>query len=233
MKGLFGMTMGFTRKLCLLTFSLAAAATLPVSADFLYNNSTTDLKYRFNPGIAEVGDEITLAAPGFLTNFSFEYYGVGGGPDGAAFAGNIQARVTFYNMDGPLLNGYVTPGTPFWTSDLFSVSAPTTRETFVFNSELPANFLLPQNFTWSVQFTGQGTGDEVGLDIYGPPTVGSSMPDYWDKSTGSWVVKRDPGVVTPINFASRFEGTIPEPSTATLLVAGSLSALLIARRRRG
>ncbi len=224
--------MAFTRKCFLLLSSLLACGVLPVSADLLYDNSSNDLKIRFNPGTVEVGDEITLAAPGFLTNFSFEYYGLHDGSATTPFAGAFEANVRFYNMDGPTFNGFPSPGTVFWQS-IFGVPGPTERNTFVFNTDLPANMLLPQNFTWSVQFShlGTATGDEIGLDLYNPVTVGSSAWDYWRKTDGTWVLAQtDP--VQPINFASRFEGTVPEPSITSLLILGGLAAFVSRQRRR-
>src|ERR1051325_6183593 len=164
---------------------------------YIYNNSVNDLKFRFNPGALQVGDEIIVAGgPGqFLTRFTFEFYGTNNVALGGAFTGPVQAQVRFYQNNGPLFNGYPTPGTMFYNSGLFAV--PTTdafgRATFDFQAgtDFPNGglFLPDADFTWSVQFSGMLLTDEVGVDIYDPVVVGANYPDYWENSGGSWSLK--------------------------------------------
>ena len=106
-------------------------------------------------------------------------------------------------MDGPLFNGYSTPGTSFYDSGLFSVGSPTPRSTFVFTagSDFAAGglYVPSSDITWSVQFTGLGTGDDLGVDIYSPPTVGSDFPDWWENTGSGWTLNTNN---LPMNFAA-------------------------------
>src|SRR5436190_7829196 len=98
---------------------LAGAALLlaiSASADPIYRNSTNDLVIRFDPGTYQVGDEILFTnspMPTYITNFSFEYWGTNT-LSPSEFAGSVQAEVRFYLNNGPLFNGYATPGTMFY-----------------------------------------------------------------------------------------------------------------------
>src|SRR5436309_13214284 len=108
--------------------------TLSLSAATIYDNSVNDPKIRFQPGTLEVGDEILLAGTErYLTRFDFEYWGTNtASPGNLSFAGSVQARVRFYKNDGPLFNGYPTPGTMFYDSGVFGGFGPTPRSTLVF-----------------------------------------------------------------------------------------------------
>ena len=226
------MTREFRRNVCLFACAIAGATVLPSRADSFFDNSTADLRARFDPGTSEVGDQIILGSSGFLTNFSFEYWGTAAG---SSFAGgaNVQARVRFYRMDGVPFNGYTTPYSMFFDSDWFGVPGPTDRHTFVFGADDfgPLGLFIPvTELTWTVQFRGAAQGDALGVDLYSPPTVGKDYPDYWRKVEGQWVLEEN--AAGPVDFASRFEGNpVPEPSTLTFFAAGALGAMLIARRR--
>jgi hypothetical protein len=228
---------------------LCFGLTLPLLAQTtIYNNSTNDLLIQFNPGTTEVGNEIVLAGTDrFLTGFSFEYWGSSTKP--SAFAGHIMAEVRFYLNNGPLFNNtsYASPNAiPFYDST-FAVPAPIGRGTFVFGAAdflsfnpssggalyLPANLPTAPNLdmTWTVQFSGMGAGDSVGLDLYGPPTVGGNYGDYWLNS-GGWQLMTNS--VAPPNGAFAADmiavATVPEPSTLALSVLGGLGLLVVARR---
>lgn len=200
----------------------------------LFDNSQADLNYRFSPGGFEVGDQIRLCSPGFLREFAFEFYGTNSlSPDNTAFAGTVEARVRFYWNDGPAFNGVTAPGTLFFDSDWVALERPTPRNTLVFEAgrDFPDTglFLSQPELTWSVQFRGAGPTDTVGIDIYSPPTVGQSWPDYWRFLPDSgWRLENN---VVPMDFAARLRGTIPEPSTLAILSLGA-SGLLLATRRR-
>jgi hypothetical protein len=211
--------------------ALIALLAMNASGATIFNNSTTDLLTRLDAANREIGDQIILAgSERFLTRFAFEYYGLNSA-NPLAFAGaNVEARVRFYENNGPAFNGYATPNNSFYDSGWFSVGAPTARNTFVFTAgpDFPsAGLFIPVNeMTWSVQFQGLGATDQLGVDIYGPATVGLTSPDYWANTGGTWSLLANG---SPMNFAARFEA-VPEPSSAALLVLGGLG-LLAARSR--
>jgi hypothetical protein len=205
-----------------------------LNAEVIYGNTSNDLSTRFEPGVFEVGDQIVLTSMGWLMNFSFEYWGTTTNPSGN-FTGNVEARVRFYRMDGEPIQGYASPGTSFYDSGWFSV-APTERATmqFLAGQDFSPNghFIPVTDMTWSVQFRNMGTGDSVGLDIFSPPEIGGNYPDYWQRDE-VWALREsnlEPQV--PMNFAARFEATIPEPSTMSLMLFGGLAAYLL-RKRQG
>src|ERR1035438_2771528 len=105
----------------------------PLRATIIFNNSVHDETNRFDPGTTEVGDEIILQGPErYLTNFSFEFWGtnsISSSSNSTSFNGSVSARVRFYQNNGPLFNGYRTPGTNFYDSDWFPIPHPTPRST--------------------------------------------------------------------------------------------------------
>lgn len=218
---------------------LCFGLTSPLTAATIFDNSHNDLSTRFNPGGLEVGDEILLAGTErYLTTFSFEYWGTA---SGASFAGDVQARVRFYQNNGALVSGYAAPGTaPFFDSGWLSFRqlgiGPTARNTLVFNAgvDFPiAGLLMPvtSNMTWSIQFQGMGLGDAVGVDLYAPPTVGGDYADYWQNNgAGSWSLLTN---TVPVDFAAVMQANlVPEPSTLVLSILGGLGLLIVARRVR-
>jgi hypothetical protein len=201
----------------------------PLFGTTLFDNTVNDLNLRFNPGTLQVGDEINLASTGNLTYFSFEYWGTA---SGLSFAGPVQAEVKFYLNTGAPFNGYPTPAAiPFYDSGLFSVPSPTPRSTFVFTagsdfapSGLP---ITSSDITWTVQFSGMGAGDAVGVDLYSPPVVGSevgSFGDYWQYN-GGWTLLTNS--VGPMDFGAYM--ATPEPSSMTLSLLGGVSMLIAMR----
>jgi hypothetical protein len=199
----------------------------------IYDNSGNDLVTRLNPGLKEIGDEIIFAGTErYVTQFDFEYYGLNSA-NSLLFSGNVEARVRFYLNDGPTFNTYATPGTVLFDSGWFGGFGPTPRNTLVFASVLgdfPVNglFIPANSITWSVQFQGLGPTDELGVDIYNPILVGSSFNDYWENNGGTWTALN--GNV-PMNFAARFQATVPEPSSFSLLLLAG-GAVLAKRRAR-
>jgi hypothetical protein len=221
--------------------ALCFGLTLPLLAQTtIYNNSTNDLTLAFNPGTSEIGNEIILGGTErYLTDFSFEYWGLSSNP--SSFAGHITAEVRFYLNNGLPFNGYATPSsTPFYDST-FAVPAPTARGTFVFSAAdfLAFNpssggglFLPASDFTWTVQFQGMGLGDSVGTDLYGPPTVGANFGDFWQKIGTSWFLMNNSQSPPYASFAADMMAVavIPEPSTLALSVLGGLGLLILGRR---
>ena len=203
----------------------ASVSVSAIAQNIVFNNAVNDLVTRFNPGLLEVGDEVLLngGSGQLLSKFTFEFYGLASGP---SFSGAVQAQVRFYTMGPGSYNGYPSPGAVFYDSGLFSVPSPTSRSTFVFTvADFGALVLPSDDITWSVQFSGMGSGDEVGVDLYDPSVVGSNFPDYWENN-GGWVLKTNNAV--HMNFGATFE--TPEPSTVALLVLGGLGFMFVGRR---
>jgi len=223
----------------LMVGALCAAFSLSARADILLQNNTVDLHTRFNPGIFEVGNQIYLSNGGYITNFSFEYYGIGGGLGGAFSGAYVQGDVKWYlNDSSTLYNGYKTPGTQIYDSHWFDLS-PTTRGTIIFST--PGDFptgatngwwVGTRELTWTVQFRGLGSGDQVGVDLYQNQVLGAMYTDYWLNNSGTWQLLVNTNGV-PATFGQEWMGTpVPEPSTLAISLAGGLSLLLIVRRFR-
>jgi uncharacterized protein (TIGR02597 family) len=185
----------------------------------VYDNSMEDLFIRFPAGNSEIGDEVMLAdTVDRVCKFSFEYWGDGPGPGTHdPFEGSVFVTLRFYKNDGPPINGLEfdarAPGTLLFKSKPFPISA-TERSVLVYTDagdfQNPdwADVLLTQpltnSLTWSVQFSGMGPGDSAGLDLYSPPVIGSSYPDYWKFDGAQWALLTY-YAAPPINFGSRLE----------------------------
>jgi hypothetical protein len=221
---------------CLSVGALWLGVVVPLSAETIFDNSVNDLTLRFNPGTLEVGDEITLGGTERnLTYFSFEYWGTA---SGASFAGSVQAQVRFYYnpTGGMTFNGYPVPGDMFYDSGLFSVPSPTDRRTFVFTAGsdgIPLGGLPITNddITWTVQFSGMGAGDSVGVDLYSPPVVGAEKGDFGDywQYDGGWSLLTNS--IGPMDFGATMQAT-PEPSSFALSLLGGVGLLIAMRRFR-
>jgi hypothetical protein len=173
----------------------------------------------------EVGDQILLAgAERYLTKFELGYWGKN--LASADFAGTVKGRLRFYRNDGSNFNGYATPGTLLYDSGDFSV-ATTPRATLVFedfqlDAAVPLTNALPDNFTWSFQFSGMAPGDRAGLDIFTPPVVGNSYEDYWERanSTSAWILKTNLNVPS-MDFAARARASRAGYIRAVTLASGT------------
>jgi len=204
-----------------------------LAATVIYNNSTNDLVTRFSTGGSQIGDQIVLSNPEarWLSRFSFEFYGTNTANPFAFAGANVQAQVRFYLNDGPLFNGYATPGTMFYDSGLFAVGGPTSRSTFIFaaGSDWSSGglFVNANEMTWTVQFSGLGGTDELGVDLYSPPVIGGNYPDYWEFTGGSWKLMTN---TLPMSFGAYAEA-VPEPSGFVLSLLG-VSLLGFIRWRR-
>lgn len=196
-------------------------ATLTVHYPLLYDNSTQRADpERFATSGTEFGEEIILAGNGTtytVTNFLYEYYGYG--PDLAA--GLVAARLRFYANDGPL----GVPSTLLFDSGPSDPLPATGDAGYVINyAEL--NVIVPRNFTWTVEFLGVTTPNnlgllQAGLDLYSTPTVGQSYDDYWERdSLGAWHLRLGTNVLlgmsVPINFGCQVAGTYAGPPSFTL-----------------
>lgn len=216
------------RKLGLFTVTvplLCGASSL--RADVVYNNSVNDLGLRFGAqnGV-QIGDQITLAGTSRrLTSFSVEYFGEN-------FHGNEYATIRLFENNGPLFNGIANePGSLLFTTEPIFITE-TTRATVGWNWAVADNVNVPDNFTWTVEFTGiDGAGENAGLDLYAPVSVGASFGDYWQKNGANWVLLQNTNGAT-VNFGSLVQATVPEPSSMALLALGGIVGAFVWNRRR-
>lgn len=201
----------------------------------IYDNSVNDQLLRFEPGGWEVGDEINLGGTDRLLDwFDFEYYYVG--KAAGVGVGSPSIQVKLYANDGPLFNGYDTPGTVLYDSGVLTglLTSFTERSTLIFTqADFSSPILLPETFTWAVEFSDLGANDNVGLDIYDPPVVGSSSQDYWFNGANGWELRQatvDPEN-NPVNFAARFYAVPDGGATFAMLGLGFVAVAAIRRRQ--
>ena len=211
---------------------LAAGASIAQAA-VVYHNYTTP-SGALNPLGLQIGDQVVMGGPvtggaganmAALTRFQCEVYA-------SRYTGSptIQAQVRFYANDGTPQGTSPRPGSVLWNSGVFpiqltaSIGGPTYYNlNFLSSDPLSGlqNVIVPQIFTWSIQFSGLGGGD-AGVVLYSPPTVGGSSgipgsSDFWVNSgspLNEWSL-RGPSAGDPniYDFGALFEGTaVPEPA---------------------
>ncbi|GIX49840.1 MAG: hypothetical protein KatS3mg132_034 [Limisphaera sp.] len=190
----------------LLTAAIVGGFGMMATAQTLvYDNSSNDQLIRFNPGAAEVGDEIILA-PGperMISLFRFQYWGEN-------FSGDEQIRVRFYANDAFYASHgtFIAPGTILYDSGPFSI-VESARQTILLDyaTMLAGNggnpVIVPDSFTWTVQFLNvdANAGERAGLDVYSPPHRREQLPQLLGKrSPESRMVAQDQSVGHPHGF---------------------------------
>jgi hypothetical protein len=213
----------------------------------VYQNTTTKTGQQYAPATGtQFGNEDVITAPNPLepsgnvqwgiTGLSFEYNSgaaVSGSPVGSGVL-NIYAN-TGANAAGP---NSASPGaTALYTSPSFNLTGSGTSGALVTFSGL--NVIVPTTFTWTVTFTTSG-GSTLGLDTYGPPTVGNAFNDIWQKTGTGWELLAPNGSVqangTPATFAvfgSSFSAyPVPEPGTIAMGFMGLLATGGLMLRRK-
>jgi hypothetical protein len=175
----------------------------------------------------QFGDEITLASGSSttLSTFSLQCYGQG-------LSGDETVQVHFYDNSGPEIQGALSPAEPaFYSTAVLPITNG--KQVVTFDN---LNVVVPDHFTWAVQFSGV-TGSEVaGVAVHGPATIGSSQvggaDDFWENlgGGGGWTLYAFTGS-TPSSFGAQITA-VPEPKAYALATALGLLGLVICRRYR-
>jgi hypothetical protein len=192
-----------------------------VRADIIYDNTTTSLG-QYTSETGEFGDQINFAGTARdLTDFQFQYY-LGSATGGAT------ADLKIYDMTGTPItqngNSYAAPGNLLYDS----TAIPIQVGAGVFDVS-QVSLTLPDTVTWTVSFNA-GT-NIVGLLLANPPSVGSSLDDFWVNNNGTWELHSYNG--SPVaNFAAQVSA-VPEPSVVEFGMMAGLAGLgWLSMRRR-
>lgn len=221
-------TTRFSLKLLVLAAAVSAASMTSRADTLVYNNTSNYLGTSYYVPNTEFGDQITLSTnttDRYLTKFMFEYTSAHGND------GNETAWLRFYanngvgDIPGSLLFDSRTAG---YATDIALIRGNGMQVYVDLND---TRILVPNSFTWTVQFFNVAASESVGLTMYNPPTEGSSFDDYWEKSGTGWVTKR-----LPPNFYSfgayAYAVAVPEPGTLQLGLLAGISALGFLFQRR-
>jgi hypothetical protein len=193
---------------------------LSVSAATVYQHSGSG-NFSYTGG--QYGDEVVLAGTDrVLTGFSFEY--------SANFERAGGLTFSIYNQNGPLIDGYASPGTLLYSTTLdVLIGGRVVNLGFGYD---PAN-LIPDHFTYTVDFGKLAVGELAGLIVPGgSPAIGLSGNDFWEKigpGANDWALKNF-GAGQVANFTATVTA-VPEPTTVAMMVGGAGLMLLALRRK--
>jgi hypothetical protein len=165
-------------------------------------------------GTTEFGDEIKLAGTDrSLTDFKVEIFAA------LTAVGGETATLRLYANTGPDF----APGAPTPAATALYTSGPISLVNGVQTLSAPgiAGTVVPGDLTWTIEVTGLGVGETAGLNLYNPPTVGSSFSDFWVKSGGAWSLNTLDSGATPANFGAQVTA-VPEASSVAYAMVGGL-----------
>ena len=183
---------------------VSTVLTPSLRAELVYDNSTNNRSI-YVALTEEFGDEVDLAGSArVLSAMTFSVVGETNMP------ANTSARFRIYKNNGPIL-------------PIEGIDIPSPGELLFESGDIPIEIgvhsiritdiavPVPESFTWTVRFRGAGTepGTRAGLEVYHPPTVGSSFRDYWVRAEDGFQLQLLDGGASA-SFASRFEA-IPDP----------------------
>lgn len=205
---------------------------LEVSADtVIYDTSKTYNTNLFSMANGlEIGNQITLSPNTWsMTSFNVEYYSTG-----LLNPQNVGVDLRFYFNNGAPFNGYATPGTLFYDSgwNYGNLVADPTGDTITYSKadlyqnallNLPAGFLLPGTFTFTVTFTNLDAANTIDLPLANSPSgqPASSSGDYWLNTNGKWSLLTNSVAANVVGLIT----AVPEPAAGYLAALGSILLL--------
>jgi hypothetical protein len=195
------------RKMQMARLILACAYGARADTTLLYDNTTTDTGdttlYSVGPYTA-LGDQLNLVSQGLATQAQVQMYNNGN-------AGTFDAELDFFQVGGPVgseLGSFDLTGIVSMGSDVINL-------TFDLGSMLN----VPQDIIFTVSVSNLSPGMDLGLDMFEPPTVGSSDNTFMIAESG--------GVYSQLatnneNVYFQLSGTgsaaAPEPGSLALLL---------------
>ena len=207
-------------------------AILHVRADsIIYDTSGTYNTNIFSAGNGEqIGNQLTLSpATWSMTSFNIEYYSTN-----IFQPAKVGVDLQFYFNNGAVVNGVATPGTEFYDSGWnYGLTAGPEGDTITYDSSdlyqnallnLPAGFLLPGTFTFTLTFTNLDAENTISLPLANSPVnqPATSTGTYWLNQNGQWTLLTN---AVPGNLVALINGTsVPEPPAGVL---GALGTLLL------
>ena len=188
---------------------------LPAWGATIYQNTTTDtgLTAVYSAlGVSEIGDRILLTA-GNSSEISVQFY-------------NLTNSIGTFDILLRVLDAGLTELGTFSASGMPAFAASITTVSFsTFGLPVPNEVII------MVSISNQSAGIDLGLNLFDPPTIGSSL------NTELWVNDGTVhSVATGIGEGNLYlqvdVDAVPEPSTLALMVTGTLVMLGLRRRRR-
>jgi len=186
----------------------------------------------------QIGNQLTLSpATWSMTSFSVEYYSTN-----IFQPAQVGVDLQFYFNNGRVVNGSATPGTEFYNSGWnYGLTAGPQGDTITYDSSdlyqnallnLPAGFLLPGTFTFTLTFTNLDAENTISLPLANSPgnQVATSSGTYWLNQNGQWTLLTN---AAPANLVAQITGTnVPEPTAGFLGALGTLLLLTASRWSR-
>jgi hypothetical protein len=186
----------------------------PAENQVAYDNLTHNLE-KMRSTINEVGDQVTLAGSAlerYVTEFKVRYY-----LDYHA-TGAETVRVRFYDANGP--KG--APKNLLYDSGLLPAKSGTNDLVITPGVEVPGEF------DWTVKLGGVSEQRQAGLLFYGPPAVGASATNFWERLDGVWSLlspNETAGTNSLGNFGARVTAGPRPGAPAILLQPASLEVV--------
>jgi hypothetical protein len=206
-------------KITLLSVALLTCCTTGAWADvLLYDNTTTDtldtVLYSVGPYIA-LGDQIELSSSGIANQAQVQLFNAGD-------AGTFDAELDLYNIGSPV-------GSLLGTSTLAGISS-TGSDVINLVFDL-AGIAVSQDLIFLVTINNADPNLDLGVDMFEPPTVGSSDNLYMIVGTTgpvfSQIDTNSENVYFQLSGTPTVASAAPEMPDQILLVAGLLALGLL------
>ena len=201
--------------------ALVLSAAVCPAGTFLYSNASTDLLntavYGGN-GYSEIGDQVHLVSPAWLTDLTVQFYAIGADA-------TFDAVLRFYNVGSPV--GSQIGGA--FTLAGISIGAGLSQDVTFSNLGF---LLVPQDLIATLSVENVTGGGDVGINLFDPPTVGTSSNGFFFANDGTGLAQ----VSSETNMDNLYlviggEST-PEPAVEGITFAGLMLLVWYRQKRR-